>query len=45
MKIRSLTLIVTDHCNFECKYCYKTKSKNYMQYSTACNALVFFYLG
>jgi len=44
MKICSLTLIVTDDCNFNCLYCYKNKSKKYMNYSTANKALLFFYL-
>ena len=42
MKISSLTLIVTDDCNFNCIYCYKRKSKNYMKYRTVENALIFF---
>ena len=45
MKISSLTLLVTDDCNFNCSYCYKTKSKKYMDYSTAEKALIFFYPG
>ena len=28
MKICSLTLIVTDDCNFNCRYCYKNKGKS-----------------
>ena len=43
MKLSSLTLIVTDDCNFECRYCYKTKRKKYMKYSTVKKSLVFFY--
>jgi molybdenum cofactor biosynthesis enzyme MoaA len=44
MKFRSLTLIVTDDCNFNCDYCYKPKSNNYMKYPLAEKALIFFYL-
>jgi len=44
MKLQSLTLIVTDDCNFNCDYCYKPKRKNYMEYSLAEKALIFFCL-
>lgn len=44
MKLSSLTLTVTDDCNFSCTYCYKKKRKNYMKYTTIEKALLFFYL-
>ncbi|MFQ6108509.1 MAG: hypothetical protein ACE5L7_03030 [Candidatus Aminicenantales bacterium] len=42
MKISSLTLLVTDDCNFNCSYCYKPKRHIHMDYSTAEKVLVFF---
>jgi len=45
MKLKGLTLIVTDDCNFNCDYCYKPKSKTDMDYSLAEKALIFFCLG
>ena len=43
MNISELTFILTDDCNFHCKYCYKIKSKNFLDYSTAVDALNFFW--
>ncbi len=42
MKIRSLTLVVTEDCNFACSYCYKKKNQNRMTSATAKKALSFF---
>lgn len=42
MKLRSLTLLLTDDCNFNCQYCYKPKSKKYMESSTIEKGLIFF---
>jgi molybdenum cofactor biosynthesis enzyme MoaA len=42
MKLASLTLIITDDCNFNCSYCYKTKTSTYMDDSTVEKALLFF---
>jgi len=42
MKLTSLTLIVTDNCNFNCSYCYKEKSNKYIRESTIEKALIFF---
>lgn len=43
MKISSLTLYITDDCNFNCKYCYQTKGKAYMSEQTLEDALVFYF--
>jgi len=43
LNISELTFILTDDCNFNCKYCYKIKSKNFLDYSTAFDALNFFW--
>lgn len=37
-----LVLRITDDCNFSCKYCYVKKEKNYMDFSTAKQALDYF---
>lgn len=39
MNLSSITLIITDDCNFSCKYCYKAKSKKYMDNSIVYKAL------
>jgi molybdenum cofactor biosynthesis enzyme MoaA len=44
MKLQGLTLIVTDDCNFNCEYCYKPKSNDYMEFPLAEKALIFFCL-
>jgi sulfatase maturation enzyme AslB (radical SAM superfamily) len=41
INLTSLTLVITDNCNFECDYCYKKKTKRYMSDSTAERALNF----
>jgi len=43
LNISELTFILTDDCNFNCKYCYKVKSNNFLDHSTAVNALNFFW--
>lgn len=43
MNISELTFILTDDCNFRCRYCYKIKSKNSLDRSTAVDALNFFW--
>lgn len=42
MNISELTFILTDDCNYHCKYCYKLKSNNFLDSSTAIAALNFF---
>lgn len=42
MIIHSLTLIVTEDCNFDCTYCYQIKRHNDMTFATARKAVVFF---
>ncbi len=44
MNLQSLTLVVTEDCNFDCTYCYKEKRKENMTFATARKALVFFCL-
>jgi len=41
MRFRSLSLVITDDCNFDCSYCYKTKGEAYMSYATAERAIGF----
>ena len=43
LNISELTFILTDHCNFRCRYCYKIKLKNFLDSSTAIDALEFFW--
>jgi radical SAM protein with 4Fe4S-binding SPASM domain len=43
MKVSSLTLYLTDDCNFNCTYCYQTKGKEYMPEQTLENAMVFYF--
>ena len=42
MKLSSLTLIVTDDCNYNCSYCYKARSRAYMDEEAVEKALLFF---
>ena len=42
MNISSLTLYMTDDCNFDCDYCYQKKGNTYMDTSTVETALDFF---
>lgn len=42
MILSSLTLIVTNDCNFSCQYCYQQHRQDYMDYTTAEKALNFF---
>lgn len=44
VKIQSLTLVVTEDCNFGCTYCYKKKKPDRMTFATMEKALVFFCL-
>ena len=41
MNFSSLTLYLTDDCNFDCDYCYQKKGTTYMNTSTFEAALVF----
>lgn len=41
MKIRSLTLVLTDDCNFSCSYCYKKKNPATVRWSLLEEALLF----
>lgn len=43
MEFSSLTLFVTDDCNYSCSYCYQKKGKKYIDISTIENALDFFW--
>jgi radical SAM protein with 4Fe4S-binding SPASM domain len=42
MKLPALILMVTEDCNFRCKYCFQVKRKHYMEWETAKQALDFF---
>lgn len=42
MKIPALILMVTEDCNFNCKYCYQTRKNHYMTWETAKQTLDFF---
>jgi sulfatase maturation enzyme AslB (radical SAM superfamily) len=42
MKLRSLSLILTEDCNFDCGYCYKSKRSSYMSWDTIEKSLSFF---
>ncbi|MCJ7586481.1 MAG: hypothetical protein MUQ00_01050 [Candidatus Aminicenantes bacterium] len=42
MRIRLLALIVTDDCNFRCRYCYKTPRPNRMTDEVTRRAADFF---
>ena len=45
MRLRGLTLILNEDCNFHCGYCYKKKRTTaILTYARACRALVFFCL-
>jgi len=45
MRLRGLTLILNEDCNFHCRYCYKkTRTKAILTYERARRALVFFCL-
>lgn len=43
MDIFKLILLVTENCNFFCKYCYQTKEKKEMNWGTAKKSLDFFF--
>jgi sulfatase maturation enzyme AslB (radical SAM superfamily) len=43
VNIESLTLVVTEDCNFDCTYCYKKKRPDRMTSATARKALSFFW--
>ncbi|MGD8540034.1 MAG: 4Fe-4S cluster-binding domain-containing protein [Candidatus Aminicenantes bacterium] len=43
MKVSSLTLYLTDDCNFDCSYCYQIKGNEYMPEQILEEALVFFF--
>ncbi len=42
MNIQSITLVVTEDCNFDCDYCYKQKNYDRMKFATAKKAMAFF---
>lgn len=42
MKLRSLSLILTEDCNFDCGYCYKSKHDSSMTWDTVEASLSFF---
>lgn len=42
MKISALILMVTEDCNFKCRYCYQTRENHYMKWETAKQTLDFF---
>jgi sulfatase maturation enzyme AslB (radical SAM superfamily) len=43
MEISNFSLIVTDHCNYNCSYCFQEKEKKYMSRETIEKAISFFY--
>jgi len=43
MRIYSLTLVITEECNFRCSYCYQQKRNRYLDKSIIKNALEFFF--
>ena len=43
MKLSSFTIIVTDDCNFDCKYCPQTKEKKFIDLETIKKAVDFFF--
>jgi sulfatase maturation enzyme AslB (radical SAM superfamily) len=43
MNFSSLTFALTDDCNYSCLYCYQTRSKTYLDISSAKKALNFFW--
>lgn len=44
MGLGLLALVVTDDCNFRCRYCYKTRRPTRMTDAIARRAVVFFCL-
>jgi sulfatase maturation enzyme AslB (radical SAM superfamily) len=45
MRIGQLALVVSEDCNFRCRYCYQTRRPNRMSGAVARRALVFFCRG
>ena len=43
MKLRGLTFVLNEDCNFRCAYCYKKLSRTVLSYPLARRLLVFFY--
>lgn len=43
MKLNTLSLIITDDCNFRCAYCFQTKDKKYLAPETLTKGIRFFY--
>jgi len=43
MKLKTLDLIVTEDCNFDCSYCYQEKDGKYMEPSTVEKAIAYFH--
>lgn len=42
MNFKEIMLMVTEDCNYNCKYCYQTKENKYMNWLTAKRAILFF---
>lgn len=42
MKLRGLTFILNEDCNFRCAYCYKKLTRAYLEFPLARRLLVFF---
>lgn len=42
MNLPAVVFLVTEDCNFRCKYCYQSKRKHYMTWDTAKQTLDFF---
>jgi len=43
MEFSTLTIILTDRCNFHCSYCYQKKANRWLDISTVTKTLDFFY--
>lgn len=43
MELSAFSFIVTDHCNFNCSYCYQNKEPKYMAPATIEKTVTFFY--
>jgi molybdenum cofactor biosynthesis enzyme MoaA len=42
MRLKALTFVLTENCNFRCVYCYKKLRKASLRFSLARRLLVFF---
>jgi uncharacterized protein len=43
VELRSLTVLLTDQCNFDCTYCYQQQGENYLDFSYIAVTLDFFF--